>query len=803
MTTDGHEKMSARARNLCHRLSRRPPRPGFTLIEVMVVLALTLVMMTMFATIFSMTGTFVTKQKAVGENDQSARMLTTVLKTDLQARTMRFLAPFHPNANGFSDWAARQGYFYVSENDPLNDADDVLQFTVALQNNSAFSATPNPAAGTQVYATATFLPAPWQPATLYATGALVRPSSAQKNTNGFVFKNKGAPFTSGLATAEPNWGGATAPGNPVTDGLGTWTTLTSPIDQPDGDDGAIFYDNPPAPNPPNRTLDPASSNPNNTGASPYAEVGYFLRHGNLYRRVLLIRQPYDNSGAGTAHSAQPYDTDTPTPGLLIPGVYPPYPMLPNPAGSGNFWTDFDYSARIQPFTDPLAWSLTAPAVALNQLVLPDTPNGFIFTCTAAGTKGATEPVWPTTAGNTVLDGSVTWTATAPPAAPTGVSFLGSSSGTVTLENSLDNSGGATIPIGRPDNRFGFDQIFSTAAAPPAQNGAPREFDSSAAFFGRYTEEETSSDTTNLTNSAFFFPGSLPALGSPMGATTPLTLDPAAFTMSLGSPATLSFAGGPRRGEDILLTNVISFDVKLWDPHYSETTGTGDVNHNGVIDSGPAFADVGHTAATGDFLQSKNIFSVYGPQSATATAYTVPAAGSNSWVTPAFTRTFNGTIHNVNNVFDTWYPKFKFDNFPRAYDTFDPPATPVGGTDLYAPAPYRPRLGNQWVAGTAYTVGQVVDPVNTANGYTYVCTAAGTSQTAAQLAANLPGNVDPFSLSDPIGGTIQSGIPPGTDGTVQWKAQPGVAVQAIQITVKYLDPSQNVLRQVTIVQSLTQ
>ncbi len=45
---------------------------GFTLIEILVVLALTLVMMSMFATIFSMTGTFVTKQKGIGENDQSA-----------------------------------------------------------------------------------------------------------------------------------------------------------------------------------------------------------------------------------------------------------------------------------------------------------------------------------------------------------------------------------------------------------------------------------------------------------------------------------------------------------------------------------------------------------------------------------------------------------------------------------------------------------------------------------------------------------------------------------------------------------
>ncbi len=43
----------------------------------------------------------------------------------------------------------------------------------------------------------------------------------------------------------------------------------------------------------------------------------------------------------------------------------------------------------------------------------------------------------------------------------------------------------------------------------------------------------------------------------------------------------------------------------------------------------------------------------------------------------------------------------------------------------------------------------------------------------------------------------------TDGSVQWNATAPLGVQAIQITVKYLDPTQNLLRQVTIVQSLQQ
>ncbi|HET6327405.1 MAG TPA: prepilin-type N-terminal cleavage/methylation domain-containing protein [Planctomycetaceae bacterium] len=710
--------MSTRTRSKRHRVSRLPHTPGFTLIEIMVVLALTLVMMAAFAQIFSMTGTFVTKQKGVGENDQSARIVTTILKTDLEARTMRLLAPFHPNMSTASLAAFasnQQGYFYVSENDPTDDTDDVLQFTIGL-NATGLTALNNPAAGGQMYGAALFLATPWVSGANYGPGALIRPSSATKNTAGFVFKNKGAAFTSG--GTEPTWPTTLTT---VADGAGTWTALASPVDQPDGDDGSIAYDALG-----NRTLDPTGGNPNNTGGSQYAEVTYFLRHGNLYRRVLLIRQPYDLGGQT---DAQPYDTDTPATSM-IPGVYP----NPSNAVSGNFWTDFDYSARIQPPTG------AAPA--------------------------------------------------------TGVQFLG------VLQppgfNSLDNTNAAgalpaSLPIGRPDNRFGFDQTFVTTGGPVA-NGAPREFAfqyNSAAnsvtgsapalmfFFGRYTQEETS-------NLLFQFPGNLPTVPtgsattvSPMGSNTLLGLDSTSYTMWMldATPtptAPVSLAGGARRGEDILLTNVVSFDVKLWDPHYSETTVAYDVNRNGVIDNGPAFADIGHVA-TGDFQQSKNIFPVYGPR--IDTGYAVPAAPL--WA-PAFTRTVNTTLYNYNNVFDTWYPFFNFDNLARTYDAAD------AGL-FYAPAPYRPRAGATWTAGATYAVGALVDPLNTANGYVYQCTA---------ITSGVASGTEPFSLSDTVGGTI-------TDNGVTWTVMPPLGVKAIQITVKYLDPTQNLLRQVTIVQSLTQ
>lgn len=47
--------------------------------------------------------------------------------------------------------------------------------------------------------------------------------------------------------------------------------------------------------------------------------------------------------------------------------------------------------------------------SLNVIVYPTTSNGYQYQCTTAGTSGTTEPTWPTTVGNTVTDGTITWT----------------------------------------------------------------------------------------------------------------------------------------------------------------------------------------------------------------------------------------------------------------------------------------------------------------------------------------------------------------------------------------------------------
>ena len=54
-------------------------------------------------------------------------------------------------------------------------------------------------------------------------------------------------------------------------------------------------------------LDDGHLDINSTSSSSAAEVCYFIRNGNLYRRVLLIREP--RSLAGDQLSDQPRDND--------------------------------------------------------------------------------------------------------------------------------------------------------------------------------------------------------------------------------------------------------------------------------------------------------------------------------------------------------------------------------------------------------------------------------------------------------------------------------------------------------------
>ncbi|MFN7805256.1 MAG: type II secretion system protein J [Planctomycetaceae bacterium] len=109
-------------------------RGGFTLVEMLVSVALVVLMMTLFASIFQLATGAMSTQKGLAENDQRSRLVLNALRNDLSRRTMKQVLPFaaaedvtQPGAQ----MALRQGYFYVREGNPDDPTDDILQLTVA------------------------------------------------------------------------------------------------------------------------------------------------------------------------------------------------------------------------------------------------------------------------------------------------------------------------------------------------------------------------------------------------------------------------------------------------------------------------------------------------------------------------------------------------------------------------------------------------------------------------------------------------------------------------------------------------
>lgn len=145
---------------------------------------------------------------------------------------------------------------------------------------------------------------------------------------------------------------------------------------------------------------------------------------NLIASVGLTR-PYDltawaatavsvqniTSGAAVTCRATPTVT-TGTSKLELAGVQ-------TIAGGGTIERNWTYLAQIRG-ADPVyrmpvtvavylstAWQATT-AYGAGVFRVPTTTNGYRYRVTVAGTSAAGEPVWPTTVGNTVADGTVTW-----------------------------------------------------------------------------------------------------------------------------------------------------------------------------------------------------------------------------------------------------------------------------------------------------------------------------------------------------------------------------------------------------------
>jgi len=198
--------------------SNRNVRAAFTLVEMLVAVTLVLLMMGMFAQIFSIATSSVSKQRVISENDQKARSISTIIRGDLAKRTYTYPLAFYPgedSATSPTPFGSRAGYIYLNTNDPASFSDDFLQITV----NSLLET---------------------------------------ENRDTAAYYGAAVPLTDRLAPAAHN---QSLPANP---------------NQPEVDGGSLAADF--------------------SSSSPAAQIAYFIRNGNLYRRIELIRNPIDIAG---------------------------------------------------------------------------------------------------------------------------------------------------------------------------------------------------------------------------------------------------------------------------------------------------------------------------------------------------------------------------------------------------------------------------------------------------------------------------------------------------------------------------
>lgn len=592
-------------------------RSAFTLVEMLVAVALVLLMMSLFTEVFTLATGTMSRQKGLSENDQRARMVATILGSDFRKRSFRDVVPFvsgtSPTTLDQSPVTSKRGYFAFSENNPADDTDDVLRLTID---------------------------------TTQTQQDLGRDLSLNENPE--------------LDVARDNF---LLYGRAVSIGDG----LIDDPNQPEGDDGVFAKLNS------SGVLIPA---PNGSGQSTTAEVVWFLRGGNLYRRTMLIRKPYrSDAPLGTTFDATTNDPPSATPIIS--------------SGYASFWNDFDYSAY---YNAALGHVQFHAAESLDNSKLLGTIN-----------------IGPLT--------------------------------------------NIPISLGIPLFRFGY--------SPNIASFAPRETDQSGAFIGSFTHEETS-------HANFKHPGQPVTAGTDDPFTMPITLNSASNSIN-------EFSNGSRVGEDLLLSNVVSFDIKIWDP------GVG----NGP-DGQPGFAGI-NDDGDGSTDNATELGAAYPWANGT---YRGAISDDGSWVDLGHgnNRGFyyrvsgngNGNNTSYGNRFDTWHPVAGLGLPPYLPARYVPT-----GSQLATNFPDRQRPS--WAANGSHSPGDIIlptDPIAGGMRYAYRCVTGGVS-----------GITEPIWNQQAFGLTTEPAGP-------TWEAIPNlIPVRALQIKIRYLDVSSGLLKDLTLVESL--
>ncbi len=116
-------------------ISRRPARRGVTLVEMLVVVALVVLMMTILVQIFQSATGAMSASKATQDLDVTLRQIDSMIRADLNGVTAKMTPPNDP--------ALKTGYFEYGENAPADaqgeDTDDYIAFTVKAPEGQVFT----------------------------------------------------------------------------------------------------------------------------------------------------------------------------------------------------------------------------------------------------------------------------------------------------------------------------------------------------------------------------------------------------------------------------------------------------------------------------------------------------------------------------------------------------------------------------------------------------------------------------------------------------------------------------------------
>ena len=311
-----------------------------------------------------------------------------------------------------------------------------------------------------------------------------------------------------------------------------------------------------------------------------------------------------------------------------------------------------------------------------------------------------------------------------------------------FHSSLSNTATNNWPLGVPHFRFGHHPL----------NGRPREFITTDGtdhyFLGRYTHDETSSPSFRYPQSNAYN-----VYGRPFSvAEKNKFLNTGQLKATFPDPPLPLVS---RRGTDVLMNNVQSFDVEIWDGSASR------------------FVDIGDSG--GDFSSANNLNASYGPTNG-------PSLAPNR------------------NVFDTWHSLVETASSPQL-STLNASVVGTGQP------PYVPKINvstqsnwrGAWSASTTYLENELVIP--TAAFITANPQHARINQAVVYKCVTSPSGISAATEPAWPADTVAGQIP---DGTVNWEPVDNrKPIKALRIIIRFHDPNSGQMRQMTMVHSFNE